>query len=636
MFDFVRNHTKLVLGALLLLIIPSFVFFGVEGYTSFRDGSNAPVAKVDGQSITRGEWEQAHQRFVDRVRRQNPEQAQGLDTPEFRKETLEALLRERVLATAARDQHLAPTDARLQRLFVTDPQFAGVRNPDGSVNRDLLGMQGMTSEMFAQNLRLEFASQQVLGGVSRTALMPPAMAERALDALLQRRAVQLQRYDAAAYRAKISVSDADIEAFHKAEAARFRAPEQAEIEYVMLELDALAQGVTVSEEEARKFYADNQARFGSPEERRASHVLIKAGADASAADKAKAKARAEELLAQVRKAPATFAAVAKQHSQDTGSAAQGGDLDFFGRGAMVKAFETAAFALKPGEISEVFETEFGYHFLTVTGVRGGQTKPFAEVRPAIEAELRTAKARAEWAKAAETFTNTVYEQSDSLQPVIDKLKLTRQTATVQRTPQPGAPAQLAAPKFLDAIFGNEAVANKRNTDAVEVAPNRLISGRVIKHMPARTRELAEVKEQVRAELVNRRALEMARQEGQARVAALKAAPAEALPITLQLSRLQSQGAPRSLVDAVMGADAAQLPFVTGVDLGAGGYVVVKVTEVLPRDAGPGGDAPLRGQFVQALAAAEADAVLASLKARYKAEVKVGASFASPAASAPAR
>jgi peptidyl-prolyl cis-trans isomerase D len=636
MFDFVRNHTKLVLGALLLLIIPSFVFFGVEGYTSFRDGSNAPVAKVDGQSITRGEWEQAHQRFVERVRRQNPEQAQGLDTPEFRKETLEALLRERVLATAARDQHLAPTDARLQRLFVNDPQFAAVRNPDGSVNRELLGMQGMTSEMFAQNLRLEFASQQVLGGVSRTALLPPAMAERALDALLQRRAVQAQRFDAQAYRAKVSVSDADIEAFYKAEPTRFRAPEQAEIEYVLLELDALSKGVQVGEDEARKFYADNQARFGSPEERRASHVLIKAGADASAADKAKAKARAEELLAQVRKAPTSFAAVARQHSQDAGSAAQGGDLDFFGRGAMVKAFETAAFSLKPGEISDVFETEFGYHFLTVTGVRGGQVKAFDEVRPQIEAELRTAKARSEWAKAAETFTNTVYEQSDSLQPVIDKLKLAKQVATVQRAAAPGTPAHLAAPKFLDAIFGNEAVANKRNTDAVEVAPNRLIAGRVVKHMPARTRELAEVKEQARAELVNRRALEMARQEGQARVAALKAAPGETLPITLQLSRLQSQGAPRSLIDAVMGADATKLPYVTGVDLGAGGYVVVKVTEVLPREAGPGGDAPLRAQFVQALAAAEGDAVLATLKARYKAEIKAGASMASDAASAPAR
>jgi peptidyl-prolyl cis-trans isomerase D len=303
---------------------------------------------------------------------------------------------------------------------------------------------------------------------------------------------------------------------------------------------------------------------------------------------------------------------------------------------MVKAFETAAFSLKQGEISDVFETDFGYHFLTVTGVRGGQKKAFEEVRAEIEAELRNAKAKAEWPKLAEQFTNTVYEQSDSLQPVIDKLKLEKKTATVQRTPASGVGGALASGKLLDAVFGTEAVANKRNTDAVEVAPNQLVSARVVKHAPARILPLAEVKDTVRGQLVLKMAAELARKEGEARVAVLKQSPTETLADTVVVSRGQTQGAPRAVIEAVMRADASKLPAVVGVDLQAPGYLVLRVTKVLPREAAPGGDAALQAQFAQAWASAEADAYLGALKKRFKAEVKEGTMLPSDAASAPAR
>ena len=521
-------------------------------------------------------------------------------------------------------------------MFATDPQFASVRNPDGSVNRELLGMQGMTSESFAQRLRQDLAVQQVTAGITRSVLATPSIAAAALDPLLQRREVQLQRFDPASYRAKINPTEAELEAFFKAKQASFRSPEQASVEYVLLDLGAISLGISVSEDELRKSYADNAARYTSAEERRASHVLIKVEKDASAADKAKAQARAEELLAQVRKNPASFADVARKHSQDSGSATQGGDLDFFGRGAMVKAFETSAFGLKAGEISDVFETDFGFHFLTVTAARGGQVKPFEAVRAEIDAELRKAKARAEWAKVAEQFTNAVYEQSDSLQPVIDKLKLQKKSATVQRTPMPGATGALASAKLLAAIFGSEALANKRNTDAVEVAPNQLASARVVKHEPARDLSFAEVKDQVRERLIAQISSELARKDGEARVAALKLAPAETLATSLIVSRGQTQGAPRNVIDAVMQADTSKLPAALGVDLKEQGYLVLRVTQVLPREAAPGGDDALRAQFGQAWASAETDAYLAALKKRFKVEVKDGAILVSDAASAPAR
>jgi peptidyl-prolyl cis-trans isomerase D len=637
MFDFIRNHTRLTLGFLLLLIIPSFVFFGVQGYSRFTDGTATTVAKVDGNSISAAEWDALHKRNVDRIRRERPDiDTRLLETPEMRRDTLENIVRERVLIAAAHRLHLTPSDGRLQRLFLSDPQFAAMRNPDGSVNRDILAAQGMNSEMFAAQLRQEFGMQQVLAGVTRTAVAPASVATQSLDALFQRREIQFQRFDGAAYRAKVNPTDADIETFFKQQEAQFKAPEQASIEYLVLDMEALAKGQNPSEEELRKYYGDNTARFTAPEERRASHILIKADKDSPAAERQKAKARAEELLVEARKNPAGFAELARKNSQDPGSAAQGGDLDFFGRGAMVKPFEEATFALKPGEISNVVESDFGYHVILLAEVRGGQKKPFDTVRGEIEASLRQSLAQKRWPELAEQFTNIVYEQSDSLKPAVDKLKLEIKTATVQRTPMPGVQGALASTKFLDAVFSNEAVANKRNTDAVEFGPNRLVAGRVVQHSPARTLPLAEVKDRVRERLVAKLGAELAHKEGQERLAALQKNGGESLPNTTIVSRAQMGGLPRQVLDAVLGADAGKLPAAMGIDLKDEGYIVIRVTQVLPREAVPGGDAGLQAQYAQSFAAAEADAYLNALKARYKAEIRPDATLPAASASAPAR
>jgi peptidyl-prolyl cis-trans isomerase D len=644
MFDFVRQHSRLALGFVLLLIIPSFIVFGLDGYQRFTDGANATVAKVGNQTITRAEWESAHRRVLDNLRRQQPgtDPAQ-FDTPEARRETLDGLVRERTLLAAANDLQLYPAVSRMARLFDGDPQLASLRGPDGRISRELLAMQGMTPEIFDQRLRQDYAVRQVVGGIASSVPAPAAAASAALDAFLQRRVVQMQLFDPSAYRARVDPSDAEIEAYYKANEAQFRAPERARIEYVVLDLEALGKGLQLAEADLRKHYEDTKSRYVAPEERRASHILIKADQDAGSAEHDKARARAAELLAQVRQNPASFAEVARKHSQD-GSAAQGGDLDFFGRGAMVKPFEDATFALKQkGDISDVVKSEFGYHVIQLTDVRGGTGKGFDEVRAEVEADLRRTRAQARWAEAAENFSNTVYEQSDSLDPVAQKLGLEKRTATVTRTPEPGASGALASPRLLEAVFGNEALRNQRNTDAVEIGPNQLVSARVVEHTPARVQPLAEVKDRVRERLAGEKALALARQEGQARVAALRAAAAgagEPLPINLTVSRAQAQGIPRQLVDAVMRADPVKLPVVDGVDLGPQGYAVVRVMQVLPRETPPGGEEPLRQQVANTWAAAEIEAYLAALKKRYKAEIKPAASSGfdggSGAASAPAR
>ena len=475
--------------------------------------------------------------------------------------------------------------------------------------------------------------RQVLQGVTQSALAPASAASAALGALLEQREVQVERFDTKTYLPRVSPSDADLEAYHKAHAAEFEAPEQARIEYVVLDLEALGKGVATPEDDLRAYYRENAARYTSAEERRASHILITADKDAPAAEKQKARARAEELLAQLRANPKSFAELARKQSQDPGSAPQGGDLGFFARGAMVKPFEDAVFAMKDGEISNVVESDFGYHVIQLTGVRGGQPRPFESVRAEIETEVRRTLAQKAYAEASDQFSNLVYEQSDSLQPVIDKLKLEKRTATVQRTPAPGVSGALASPRLLEAVFGQEVLRNKRNTDAVEVAPNQLASARVVEHLPARVMPLAEVKDRVRDRVAQTQAAALARKDGEARLAALKAdASAKLGSPAVVVGRAAQGGLPRQVLDAVLGADPKALPVSLGVDLGEQGYVVAKVTRLMPRSEIPGGDAPLVAQYAQAWGDAEARAYLQALNKRYKARIDEERAAAGAAAS----
>jgi peptidyl-prolyl cis-trans isomerase D len=641
MFEFVRSHTRLLQFILVLLIFPSFVFFGIQGYQRFGDGGNRAVAEVAGREINQSEWDNVHREQMERVRRQMPGvDIKLFDTPQMRQQTLDMLVRERVMLAAADKLKLVTTDDRLQRLFATDPQFAQLRNADGSINKELLAAQGMSSELFAQRLRQDLTVRQVMEGVQGTVFAPPAVAATALDALLQQREVQVQRFEAKDYLAKVNPSDAEIEAYYKdpANAGQFQAPEQARIEYLVLDVDALKAGIPVPEEDLKKYYNENQSRYATPEERRASHVLIKADKNAPEDQRAKAKAKAEALLAEVKANPSRFAELAKKNSDDPGSASRGGDLDFFGRGAMVKPFEDVAFSLKPGEVSGLVESDFGYHIIQVTGARGGETRSYEQVRPEIEAEVRTQLAQKRFSEVAVDFTNMVYEQAESLKPAADKFKLEIRTARdVKRVPEPGATGPLANAKFLEAVFAADTLRNKRNTDAIETAPNQLVSGRVVEYAPARTLPLSEVKDKVRQQVAAKQAAALAQKEGEARVAQLKKEPAGALSGDLVVvSRAQPKDLPRQVLDAVLAADAATLPAVVGVNLGDAGYAVARVTKVLGRDPVAADASRAQAQYAQAWGEAEAQAYYAALKRHLKVKVHEAAAPAADAASAPAR
>jgi len=629
MFDTIRNNSKILMGLLVVLIIPSFVLFGVDGYSNMSD-RGAVVAKVGDIEITQQEWDAMHQKEVDRIRASAPNlDAKMLGSDAARYASLERMVNDRLIAVVAEKQLLVTSDQRLANYLQQDPSIAGLRGPDGKLDMDryrqLAASQGMTPEMLEARVRRDLSNQQVLASLQASAVASQRQTDTALQAYLQRREIQIQRFEPATFAAKVQVTDADLEKFYQTQTDRFRSPESADVEYLVLDAAALAKNIQLPEQDIKTYYEQNLQRLSVQEQRRASHILINAAKDAPAAEREKARTKADGLLADVRKDPKSFAQLARKNSDDPGSASNGGDLDFFAKGAMVKSFEDAVFALKKGEISAVVESEFGFHIILLTDIKAPATPSLEAMRPKLEADLREQQAKRQFAELAETFSNSVYEQADTFKPVAEKLKLSIQQAQgLGRTPTGANTGVMANPKILEALFSEDSVSKRRNTAAIELGNNTLVSARIVNYRAAAVRPYADVKDAVRIQYLLVQAQALAKAEGQARLNEWKAQPAQAqLGNALVVSRDQAQGQPQALVDAALRADPAAMPVLVGVDLGTQGFALMRVNKLVPREE-PNAQqqAQSREQFARLLGNAEASAYLSHLKSQFKVEIKV--------------
>ena len=631
MLESIRKNSKVVMLLLFLLIIPSFVLVGVD--RNYFSESSPVVARVDGQDITQTEWDNVHRFESDRLRAEQPGiDSQWLDSPQARYATLERIVRDRVLQTAVQKLHLTASNDALARTLQEIPAIAALRRADGSLDaeayRNLVAAQGMTPEGFEASVRRDLSLAQVLGGVSGTAIASQAVADLSMQAMLQRRQVQLAQLSAKDYQDQVQASDADLKAYYQQHLASYEQAEQADIEYVVLDLDAVRKDIAVNEDDVRTYYDENAARMATvQEERRASHILINAPQSMGAAERTAAKEQAQALLERVKAEPKGFADLAREASQDPGSAASGGDLGFFPRGAMVAAFEKVAFDLDKGGISDALvETEFGYHIIQVTDIKPAQIPSFEELRPRIEDELKDQQAQRQFAEVAEEFTNTVYEQADSLEPVAQKLGLSIQKAQgITREPNAQMPQLLAQADLLEAIFSVDSLESKRNTDAIDVGNSQLVSARVLQYLPAKQLDFDEVRERVQQAYSAQQAAVLARKDGEAKLQAWKADPSQAqgLGESITISRNQSEGLSQAVLEAALQLPAEPLPAWAGVDLGAQGYAIVKLTEVLAAQEQSPEEAQLaQAQYEQIQAMAESAAYYELLKKQFKVQMKV--------------
>ena len=584
MFEFIRTHKKWMQVLLALLIIPSFVLVGVSSQTNSGPGT-VEVAAVGGTKITQQEWEEAQRQQMDRYRSQLGERfdQKMFETPEAKQAILENLISERALDAEMKKNNLTVGD---DTLFKQIYNLGAFKRPDGTFDMEqykaALAAQGMTPRMFEVRMRRDLALQQLNNAIQGTAFAPRTVAARLSDIGDQEREVQEQLFPVADYQVQVQVNDAMVKAYYDKNAALFTLPEQAKVEYVVFDAATVESLVTVADAEVTDFYSKNPKNFTTPEKRSASHILIATKKDGSAADKAAAKAKAEAILAEVRKNPASFATLAKAQSQDPASAELGGDLGPIEKDVLPAPVEMAVMSLKQGEIGNVVESDFGFHVITVTAVSPAVVKPFEEAKPQILAELKKSKMSKKYSELAEQFTNTVEDQFDSLKPVADKLQLKIQTADgVTRTPNAAlGESPLNNPKFLAALFADETLKTKRNTRAVEAAPSTLVAGRVVEYKPASKRPMAEVDAVIGQRVAQEEAAKLARKAGEVKLAAAKASgDAAGFGEAKIVTRTAQPAIHPVAAQAVLKADVTKLPAYVGVDVPGVGFGVYRIGKV---------------------------------------------------------
>lgn len=583
MYDFVYKHKRWLQIALLVLIVPPFALFGIDFYFRNTDTGGA-LAKIGDARISEGEFAQALRQTQEKMRemmRNNPDPSL-LNSPQLRESVLNELIERRITLSHAARTGMTISDAELQQMIAGVEAF---HDQSGKFSqeryRQLLQGQGLTPAAFENQIRSNILLEQVRSVYAGAAFVPDAVADRLLRIREQEREVSQVLFTPAEFRKQVSISDADAEKYYTEHKGDFVMPEQVKVEFVVLSLEAFQRGITVTDEEVKKFYQENLSRYQTPEERRASHILIPVAASATAEEKAKARAQAEDLLRQVKANPKKFGEFAAKYSKDPGSAEKGGDLGFFGRGLMVKPFDEAAFAMKVGEIAGPVETQYGFHIIRLDEIKPTKTTPLDAVKAQIVEEIRKPKVAKAFAEAADNFNNLVYEQFDSLQPAVDALKLTVQKSDwLSRTGGNPNPL-LNNEKLLAALFSDEVLKNKHNTAAIEVQPNMLLAARVIEHKAAEGLPLDQVRKDIVQHLADQAATQMAQKAGQAALEKLKKGESVALswsaPQTVTLQK--RQGLHPEAAQSVFGAETAKLPSYTGVPVSQGRFVIYRISKV---------------------------------------------------------
>ncbi|MDQ2139000.1 SurA N-terminal domain-containing protein [Alcaligenaceae bacterium B3P038] len=638
LFDFIRNHRRWMQVILLVLIVPSFFLVGIQGYDSFVN--KAPDMAVVGESaISQADFDAMRRDRLERLRQSMRERfdAARLDTPASRQALLDQMIDQRLLAAVAIDNRFSVSDETLRNTIASIPAVQDDGRFSPELYRQVLASQGMSPAQFEAGLRRDLAVARVIEPVGQSARVPTTVANSVDSALTQTRSVQTRRFDAAAYRDRVTVSDQDIKAWYDANQQALQIPENASVRYVVLDEAAATTGVEVKDADIATYYKQNQNRFGQPERRRASHILIQVPAGASADVRKTAQGKAAALAAQAASNPAGFAELARQNSQDAGSAANGGDLGWIVKGVFPPALDSAINSLAADQVSGVVESPSGYHVLKVTAVEAPTIKPLADVRDTIVAEIKQQEGAKRFAEMATTLTKQVNDQRDSLEPAAEAAGLKVRTATgVTRdgllpAEQAGAGAAsasrdadiLSSPRVREALFSNEVLREKFNSGVIELAANKMVVVRLDALKPAQVPPLASVTDRVRTTLRNQKAAEAAKQAGEAELATLRTTPVVTVPAgfgpTQMVSRREAGDLSQSVLNAVVQLPVTPVPAYTGVADGSD-YVVVRLESVSAGKPDAQAQAMLTQQLNDAWAQAEDAAVIRMLREQYKVKV----------------
>ncbi len=580
MFNFVHKRKRVVQVIMVIATLP-FLFWGIDSYrnTSGEDY----VALVAGEKIHRQEFDQAL-----RAQQETMRETMGdsfnvtmLDDPEVRISVLEGLIQQRLLNREAARIGLAVLDFQLVEVIQDIPMFQQDGKFSNQLYEKLLRNQGMDAVMFESRVRQDMMRQQVIDAYTKNGFISDTVAKNIIRLSEEKREISRVQIQPEQFLSQIKPNNDAIKSYYDSHQTKFRQPEQVRVEYLVLSVDGLAKEVQVSIDETIRYFDEHKAEFGQVEERQASHILLSAPTTASDTDKAAARAKAEELLSQIKQSPQSFADLARQYSQDAGSADKGGDLGFFGRGTMDKAFEDEIFQMEAEEIRGPVQTDFGFHIIKLSAIKAGEIVNFDEVRNQVEEKLRKQNAGKEFGEMAEEFRNMVYEQSDSLQPAAEAFRLPiQQSGWISR--KEGKPSYFTNGKLLQAIFSEDSIKNKRNTESIEVTPDTLISARVLDHRPAAMRSINVVREEITKLVARQQATDRAVKEGMEKLERLQKGEKNVVEWspTQQVSRNEPQGLDYEILRSIFKTRSTGLPVYTGIINPQGGFSLIRISDVI--------------------------------------------------------
>ena len=621
MLEAIRNATKTWIAKWILAAITiPFALWGVESYIKTPTGVNT-IATVGEEKINSGEFNEAVRQQLEQFKRQfGPSiDASIMDNPQMRQSILDQLIDQRLFAKASQATGVKVSDTALRDRIASEVSFQENGKFAQARYETYLKASGQTATMFEAQLRKDLERSQFASSIANTGITPAASVSGYLLASEQSREIAMLNITPDQFTAKVKVTPEQAKAYYETHQTEFTIAEQVKPEYVELSIDTIAPTVQAAADEIAAFFESNKTRFvQKKEERKASHILINAASNAPDALKKDAKAKADDLFAQLKKNIKVFPELAKTHSQDPGSGAAGGDLGFFSRGLMTKPFEDAVFKAAKGDLIGPVETEFGYHIILLNDIRPEVGKTLAEATPEIEGEIKKQKAQRKFAEIAEKFTNAAYEQSSSLKPAAEVAGLAiRQGPWISKGQ--GAAPPFNNPKLVQALFGDDVAKSKRNTDAIEIAANTLVAARVLEHKPSSVRPLAEVEKNIIAKLTREEAGKLAKADGEAKLAALQSGKAVAdlkWPSLLAVSRNNPGGLPPPVIDAAMKLQAKTLPAYAGTENPGGGFSLIQVAKVI--DAPAADEAKLkatRNRVAQAMSQQEMTSLLAQMRTK---------------------
>lgn len=578
MFDFVQEK-KRVVQIVLLLIIVTFGFFGVDSYR--KSGGSSSPATVNGEKISQQEFDNALRQQQERVREQagaNFDPAL-FDKPEIKRMIMDSLVNQRLLSSQARSIGLTLSDEQLAQIIAGIEAFQKDGRFDKQRYEAALSSQNMSPRLFELRVRDELSTRQLVDAYVKNGYASQTSADNLIRLNEQQRVVSVAQISPDLLTSQVKVDEAAVKEYYEKNQKEFQIPERARVEYLIFSVSALLSQVAVDDLEIKKYYDEHQSEFSTPELRKAAHILIAVDSKASVADMQAARAKAEQILQQLKQAPAQFAQLAQKYSQDPGSAANGGDLGMFGRGMMVKPFDDAVFKLLVGEVSGLVQSDFGFHIIKLLAIKGGKTQALNEVKSSIAQKLKTQKANDKYAELAEKFSNTVYEQSDTLKPAAELVKMpVQQVAWLSKGQIVVSPW---TDKALQAVFSDEVTKNKRNTAAIEIAPNTLLAARVLEHKAESVSPLAEVAASIRQKLQRQQAQDLVVKQGKEMLAKLQHGETVSVEwkAAQSVTRSQHTALDNEFTQQIFQANAAKLPAYAGMENAQGGYMLARIESV---------------------------------------------------------